>query len=264
MRKYWFVFSIYWQEGLQQRASFFMERFRSLVVLISFYYFWTALLAHRASFAGYDRSQMITYILGMNILRGIVFASRTYEIAGEINHGRLSGYLLKPVNFMAYTFFRDMAEKSINSVSALIEVIGLSWVLHVGIRWPHQASTWAYFLIAIVGAMILNFIMSFIMGCWGFWTAESGGPRFLFELFLEFSAGAFFPLDVLSPKLQAILKMFPSPYLVFYPLHVFLEKLSPAQVINGLGCQLFWITSFGIIAYVVWQKGVEAYGAQGS
>jgi len=76
MKKYWFVYSLYWQEGLSRRASFFMERFRSLVVLLSFYYLWSALLAHRTSFAGYDRSQMITYVLGMNILRSLVFAGK--------------------------------------------------------------------------------------------------------------------------------------------------------------------------------------------
>src|ERR1700752_5369824 len=94
MKKYWFVYSLYWQEGLQKRASFLMERFRSLVVLMSFYYLWSALLAHRTSFAGYGRSQMITYVLGMNILRSLVFAGSTDEIAWEINRGVLSGYLL--------------------------------------------------------------------------------------------------------------------------------------------------------------------------
>jgi ABC-type uncharacterized transport system permease subunit len=140
MRKYFFVFSIYWQEGLSKRASFLMERFRALVVLISFYYFWSALLKHRTSFVGYDRSQMLTYVLGMNILRSLVFATRTEEISGEINHGRLSGYLLKPVNFMLYTFFRDLAEKSINLVSSIIEVAGLILLFHVDLKYPHGAS----------------------------------------------------------------------------------------------------------------------------
>src|SRR5262245_753090 len=126
MRKYWFVFSIYWQEGLSRRASFFMERFRALVVLISFYYFWSALLSHRTSFVGYDRTQMISYVLGMNILRSLVFATRTEEIASEINHGRLSSYLLKPVNFMLYTLSRDLSEKSINLLSAIVEVFLLT------------------------------------------------------------------------------------------------------------------------------------------
>src|SRR5258708_20477902 len=136
MKKYWFVFSIYWQEGLSRRASFMMERFRALVVLISFYYFWSALLKHRTSFVGYDRQQMLTYVLGMNILRSIVFATRTEEIAGEINHGRLSGYLLKPVNFLVYTLFRDLSEKSINLVSSIIEVFGLIYLFPVHLQCP--------------------------------------------------------------------------------------------------------------------------------
>jgi ABC-type uncharacterized transport system permease subunit len=64
MRKYWFIFLLYWQEGLTRRASFLMERFRAVVVLVSFYYFWSALLKNRDSFVGYDRAQMITYVLG--------------------------------------------------------------------------------------------------------------------------------------------------------------------------------------------------------
>src|SRR5215831_17550985 len=131
MKKYWFVYSLYWQEGLSRRASFLMERFRSLVVLLSFYYLWAALLTNRSSFAGYDRSQMITYVLGMNILRSLVFAGKTDEIAWEINRGVLSGYLLKPVNFMTYTFSRDLSEKSINLLSAVCEVFVLSKVLKI-------------------------------------------------------------------------------------------------------------------------------------
>src|SRR3984885_1485680 len=191
MKKYWCVFSIYWQEGLSKRASFLMERFRALVVIISFYYFWSALLKNKTSFAGYDRTQMITYVLGMSVLRSLVFATRTEEIAGEINHGRLSSYLLKPVNFMLYTLFRDLSEKSINLVSSIIEVFGLIMLFHVKLHWPPDAQSWLLFLISIVGATWLYFILSFMTGCWGFWTSESWGPRFLLELFLEFTAGAF-------------------------------------------------------------------------
>jgi len=264
MKKYWFVFSLYWQEGLQQRASFFIDRFRSCVTLISFYYLWSALLKNRPSFAGYDYSQMITYVLGMDILRSLVFASRTYEIAGDINHGRLSAYLLKPVNFFVYTFFRDLSEKSINLVSAMMEVIGLTFLFHLKVHWPHDPFTWIWFLAAVGGAIWLNFLLNFMVGCWGFWTAESGGPRFLMELFVEFSAGAFFPLDILSKRLQAALQLLPSPYLVFFPLQIFLEKTTRAQLIDGLLIQLFWMAALSGIVYGVWTRGLSMYGAQGS
>ena len=264
MKKYWFIFSIYWQEGLSRRASFIMERFRALVVLISFYYFWSALLKHRTSFVGYDRQQMLTYVLGMNVLRSIVFATRTEEIASEINHGRLSAYLLKPVNFMFYTLFRDLSEKSINFVSSIIEVLGLVLIFGVHIHWPQNIQSWLLFLVATLGAMWLYFILSFMTGCWGFWTSESWGPRFLLELFLEFTAGVFFPLDVLPNLAQQIIKCFPSPYLVFFPLQIFLGRLDASQIMHGFFVQLFWIVAISSLARWVWSRGMQNYSSAGS
>jgi ABC-2 type transport system permease protein len=264
MKKYWFIFSLYWQDGLQKRASFFMERFRSLVVLISFYYLWSTLLAQRPSFAGYDRAQMITYVLGMNILRSCVFAGKSDEIAYEINRGDLSAYLLKPIHFMAYAFFRDLSEKSINLISAVVEVYVLTKLFDAPFAWPHQGLTWLYFLIAVIGAILMNFMLSFMTGCWGFWTAESGGPRFFLELVLEFSAGAFFPLNILPDTIQQILKCLPAPYLVFFPLNLFLEKMSPHELAVGLATQFTWLAILAALCRLVWTRGLRVYAAQGS
>jgi ABC-2 type transport system permease protein len=264
MRKYWFVFSLYWQEGLSRRTSFFMERFRSLIVLISFYYLWDALLKHRTSFAGYDRGEIVTYVLGMNVLRSLVFATRTDQIPGEINHGRVSSYLMKPLNFQGYTFVRDLSEKAINFVSAIVEVLVLAFIFDMPIRWPGHAMTWVAFGLSLVGAVLLYFFISFMEGCWGFWTAESWGPRFLVELILEFTAGAFFPLDVLPAGVQAALKWMPSPYMVFFPLNLFLERVNPLEMMRGFVSQMIWILFFYLLARLVWTRGLAAYEAEGS
>jgi ABC-2 type transport system permease protein len=264
MKKYLYIFSLYWQEGLQRRSSFFTERFRSLVVLLSFYFLWTTLLADRDAIAGYTRSEMLTYVFGMNVLRSLVFAGRTDEISYEINRGQLSAYLLKPVNFVAYTLSRDLSEKSINLVSAVCEVLILAAVLNVPFAWPQHLATWLLFATTIVAAIAINFLLSFVVGCWGFWTAESGGPRFFLELVLEFSAGAFFPLTMLPAPVQQILAKFPSPYLVFFPLNVFLEKLSAQQILFGFATQTGWILLLGAMTRWVWLRGLRVYSAQGS
>ncbi len=264
MKKYWCIFSIYWQEALTRRATFLVERFRALVVLVSFYYFWDAILRHRSSFAGYDRHQILTYVLGMHVLKSLIFATRTEEITAEINHGRLSSYLLKPVNFMFYTLFKDLSEKSINLVSSVCEVCGLIWLFKVQIVWPSQGTQWLAFLATVLGAMWLYFIISFATGCGGFWTSETWGPRFVLELFLEFTAGTFFPLDVLPKTAQQIFMALPSPYLIFFPLQIFLGKLDSHQIVNGILVQILWISLLSVIARWVWNKGLRVYSAAGS
>lgn len=264
LRKYWFVYSLYWQEGMAQRASFFMERFRALVVMTSLYYLWTALLRHQTSFAGYSKPQMLTYVFGMSLLRSIVFATRTDEVAMEINQGRLSGYLLKPVHFFVYTYARDLAEKSINVVSSLIEIAGLYVLFHVTLAWPTHLKTWIFFGLSTFLALNLNYVLNFMMGCWGFWTSESSGPRFLLALFMEFTAGGFFPLDILPVSVQHVLQWFPSPYLIFFPLKVLLEKSNTHQIIAGFTSQIVWTLLLAWMAHRVWTRGVVHYGAEGA
>jgi len=264
MKKYFFIYSLYWQEGLAQRASFFMERFRALVVLTSLYYLWTALLNNQTSFAGYNRTQMLTYVFGMSALRSLVFASRAEEIPADINQGRLSGYLLKPVNYFSYTFSRDLAEKSSNFVSSILEITGLFWIFGVVLQWPTQWTTWVLLIPAIAGAILLNFLLSFMVGCWGFWTSESSGPRFLLALMIEFTAGAFFPLDILPPRVQEILSWFPSPYMVFFPMNLLLEKIDTPLIIRSFCIQYLWILVLSILTFWIWKKGVRTYGAQGA
>lgn len=264
MKKYFFVFSLYWQEGLAKRSSFFMERFRALAVLISLYYLWTALLAHQSTFAGYSHSQMLTYVFAMSVMRSLVFATRTDEIPMEINQGRLSGYLLKPVNFFFYTLSRDLAEKSINLISSIFEIALLISVFSVQFQWPQKPSTWLLFILASMLGMALNYFLNFMVACCGFWTSESSGPRFLLALIMEFTAGSFFPLDILPAWIVRILHALPSPYMVFFPLNVFLEKLTLHQIINAFAIQTTWVVVFALLARWVWSKGTRYYGAEGA
>lgn len=264
LRKYWFVYALYWQEGLAQRATFVMERFRALVVMTSLYYLWTALLRHQASFAGYTRPQILTYVFGMSLLRSIVFATRTDEVAMEINQGRLSGYLLKPVDFFTYTLSRDLAEKSINFLSCLCEIAGLYALFHVTLAWPSHMLSWIFFAIASMLALLMNYLINFAIGCWGFWTSESSGPRFLVALILEFTAGSFFPLDILPLHIQHLLRWLPSPYLIFFPLNILLEKSNARLIVEGFCFQIMWIIILGLIARLVWSRGVDIYGAEGA
>jgi len=264
IKKYWFVYTLYWQEGLALRASFFMERFRALVVLISLYYLWTALLRNQSSFAGYTETQMLTYIFGMSALRSLVFATRAEEIPAEINQGRLSGYLLKPVNYFVYTFSRDLSEKSTNFISSLLEITGLFLLFGITLQWPAQGVTWLLLIPAVAGAIVLNFLLSFIVGCWSFWTSESSGPRFLLAMTIEFTAGGFFPLDIFPQRVQDILAWLPSPYMIFFPMNLMLEKIDSAQIIKGFCIQYLWILGLALFARWIWKRGVRTYGAEGA
>jgi ABC-2 type transport system permease protein len=97
----------------------------------------------------------------------------------------------------------------------------------------------------------------------GIWTAQSWGPRFCFEIVLEFCAGAYFPIDLLPSTAQRFLSWLPFPYLIFYPLSIYLGRLSGVAVAVCLGRQILWMTVLGFMIRSLWNTGLKVYAAEG-
>jgi len=263
LEKYGSVFAITLQHELYYSASFLMDRARSITIIIAFYAFWTAIFQDRTDLLGYSKSQMMTYILGMNILRALIFSDKTWEIIREINTGKISAYLIRPISYIGYSVSRDAVDKLTNLLSAVVEVALVVWILNVPIYIPKSGSTIFYFLIAVPLALFLYFFMVYAISALAFWTAESAGPRFCFELFLEFASGAFFPLDVLPATLRGIFHALPFASLIYFPLNIFLERISYTQLLQGFLVQGFWMmVLFGTTKWI-WYKGMKNYSADG-
>lgn len=261
--KYWAVFSLSLQRDLAYRASFFMDRARSITIVIAFYAFWSAIFQNRTDLLGYTKSQMFSYVLGMNILRALVFSDKTWEIIREINTGRISSYLIRPISYIGYALSRDAVDKITNFISSLLEVAVAVWLLKISLYSPKQSFTLVAFAGTVFVAMVLYFLMSYSVSALAFWTAESGGPRFCFELFLEFAAGAFFPLDVLPPVLKKSFEFLPFASLLYFPLNVYLERVTLAAFIQGCLLQILWVIVLVFLARMIWRKGLRVYAAEG-
>ncbi len=262
MTKYLRAYSISLQETLQRRSTLIMDRVGGFAVVLSLYSFWTALMGSKPSFLGYTRAEMLTYVLLINVLRAFVFTGRGWMLVGEISSGRISSYLVRPISYHGYALALDLAQKTVHISSALLEVGLLAALMRGGLFLP-AARTWLAFAACAVTSSLLFFFMEFIVSSLAFWTSESGGPLFCFELFLAFAAGAFFPLDVLPESLRRALDATPFPYMVYFPARVFLEKVSSAEALRLLAIEAGWLCVFLAGALWVWRAGLKSYAAEG-
>jgi ABC-2 type transport system permease protein len=263
MGKYWVAYKIALQETLQRRSTLIMDRLGGFAVVVSLYSFWTALIGNKATFLGYTRGEMLTYVLALNILRSFVFTGRGWQLVGEISSGKISSYLIRPVRYFGYALSLDMAQKTVHVAAAVFEVSLLAVLVRGELFLPRDPATWLLFVIAVFLSSLLFFFFEFMVSCLAFWTSESGGPLFCFELFLQFAAGAFFPLDVLPLALRRALEMTPFPYMVFFPVRIFLEKVPPAEAMRMIGMQALWLAAVFTAAMTVWTRGVRSYAAEG-
>lgn len=263
MRKYWVAYQIALQQVLQRRATLIMDRVGGMAILLSLYYFWNALLGDQEAFMGYSREQMLSYVLAMNILRSFVFTGRGWELVGEISSGRISSYLVRPISYHGYALALDMAQKTVHVIASFVEVGILILAVRAPIYVPERWETWILFALAVGLSSLIFFFLEFMVSAMAFWTSESGGPLFCFELFLQFAAGTFFPLDVLPAAVRQALQLTPFPYMVFLPINVYLERVDALEAVGILGIQVFWLALFVGLALAVWRRGLDSYAAEG-
>lgn len=252
------------QEYLVYRLNFLLWRFRSLVFFFSLFFFWLAIYGNRGEFLGYQKSQMLTYIVGIAFLRGIVLGSRSADLAGQIRSGELTKSLLMPIKMTAYWFSRDFIDKVLNLAFTALEIFIILLIFKFPFYFPHQPQSYLYFIAIILLAILLYFFLSFFISIIAFWTEEVWATRWLLGIiFLEFLAGAFFPVDVLPAWLAKIIYLTPFPYLVFFPLKIWLEQLSTAIIIKAILVSGAWLILFFCLVKLLWQKGIKNYGAYG-
>src|SRR4030042_1351449 len=129
MKKYIAVFKTSWQNVLTYRFNFFVGQARNIIVLLLMYYIWTSLSFKTGNFGGYSIIELSTYVFLVALLKPIIMGAQTRKISEEINDGTFSKYLTMPVNYPLLVFFRELAERSLYFIAALIELIIFAFVI---------------------------------------------------------------------------------------------------------------------------------------
>lgn len=230
------------------------------------FYLWDAVFSgENQEVFGYTRATILTYVFGILVLRALVFSARAVDVAGEISRGDLTNYLLKPISYFKYWLTRDMSSKFLNISFSVVEVT----VLYLLLRPPFFLQTDLYFLLGflvlVVFAVLLFFLILFIVNSITLWLPEAGwAGQFLFIVIIaEFLSGGIFPLDVLPDQIQKILYLLPFPYLLFIPLQVYLGKLMQADLLRSVFISGFWVMVLATLLRKIWSAGLQQYRAEG-
>lgn len=267
MKKYWLTIKNTWQEYAMYRLNFLVWRLRSFIGFITIYFFWLAIFGGQTIIFGWQQRTILTYIIGVAFVRSIILSSRTIDVGSEINQGNLTNYLLKPLNFLTYWFSRDIADKLLNIFLASLELSLFFLVVKPPFFLQTNILLFMTFLLALILSTVLYFFINLFLGLIAFWTPESWsgvwGPRFVFLIFLEFFAGTIFPLDMLPKPVFNFIQLTPFPYLIYFPLKIYLGQVNLTQILYGFGLCFIWLGIWFAIVDKTWKAGLKIYGAEG-
>jgi len=265
LKKYLQLFRISWQNAFVYRLNFIMWRVRTVLWFFTSYFFWVAIYSQHQQVFSYDRSVMLTYIIGAALLRSFVLASRSITAGEEIANGDLNNYLVKPLNYLTNWLARDFADKALNLVFFSVELGLIILLFKPPLVFPPDAWHLLAFLLTVFLAMFIYFFFSFLVSLFTFWYPEHNGwpLRFIVFVMLTFLAGESFPLDMFPAAAQTVFRLLPFSYLIFYPLQIYLGRLAPLQIIEVFAVMIVWLLILYLLVKKIYQRGLKIYGAYG-
>ncbi len=266
MHKYFQVFKLSLISEFAYRFNFILWRFRNVIQILVVFFFWNSVFSgQNEAVFGYNREKILTYVFGILVLRSIVLSSRAVDVAGEISSGNLTNFLIKPLGYFRYWFTRDVASKVLNLGFSVLEIALLYFLIKPPIYVQSDFLTIVGFLISLSIAVVLFFLVLFLVNSVSFWMPENAwAAQFLFiVIILEFFSGGIFPLDVLPSSLVSLFSYLPFYYLLFFPLQVYLGKVSYILMFKGIFISLLWLLILWFCLSKVWKMGVREYSAEG-
>ncbi len=267
MRKYFHVLGIGIQNTLVYRTNFLFRAAFGLVPLAGTLYLWQAIYAGKGPdslIGAYTLSQMISYYLLVTVVDAITaVAEDDWQIAADIKDGAVSQFLLKPMNYLAYRLCLYFSGRAIYTTVALLPVALFILFKREYFVMPQDGPTLALSLLSVALAGLLQFQIAFTVALLAFWVLDVSTFIFIQFAFEYIASGHLFPLDILPAALHRVIMLSPYPYLLYFPVGVYLGRIRGAELWQGLAIQTAWVIAAFFIAQGMWSRGLRKYTAVG-
>ena len=122
--------------------------------------------------------------------------------------------------------------------------------------WPDPATMGA-FVLSLVLSFLLGFFLEATLGMVGFWILEVSSLLFVYQLFSFFFSGQMFPIDILPGVARQFVDLLPIPYMAYFPVAVFLGKITGMTWPWGLAVQVGWVVFFLFASRLVLHLGLK-------
>jgi viologen exporter family transport system permease protein len=265
VNKYWHVINVGIQNTLVYRMNFLFRSTFSLIPLFATISLWRAVYGGNVNeLAGYSLAEMISYYLILTVVDSLTAVTEDdWQIAADIKDGNISQFLLKPIDYLTYRLCLYVAGRLVFTLCAFIPVTLFIVGQREYFRLPPDVTTWLCFGLSLGFTALLQFFISYTMALLAFWVLEVSTFIFIVFAFEYLAGGHLFPIDILPPVVAKALLFTPFPYQLFFPVNVYLGRVTGDALHYGLLIQFGWVVATYALARFVWNRGIRKYSAVG-
>jgi ABC-2 type transport system permease protein len=204
--------------------------------------------------------EFTAYFLATLIVRQLTSSWLVWEMNQDIRTGSLSQRLLKPIHPLIVYSSENLAAIPLRALLC-VPIAGVALAV-TGAERPSPA-TLAIFTASLVGAWLLNFFITALVGALAFFMESSTA---IFELYLAgfmIFAGYLVPLELFPPALRRIADALPFRYTLAFPVELLTGVIEPGRALRDLAIQWAFAAATAAATLAAWRAGVRRFGAFG-
>ncbi|MBI4494098.1 MAG: ABC-2 family transporter protein [Chloroflexi bacterium] len=264
MRKYLTLLRVNLEDALEYRVEAAIWYLYDLLPPVVMLLLWLAIYEEGQGLAGFSLVEVVTYYLGMVVLRSLLTTHVEWAISYDVRMGYLSRYLTRPVNVWGVWLAGELGWKVVRLLW-LAPTLALALAL-LGPQLafpPLDGLQLAGLALSLALAFALGFFLKLNLGLAAFWLIEIEGATWLYEAAVFLLSGAMLPLEVLPDPVAALARLLPFQYLYSFPATVLLGRVEGGALLAGLLGQVAWLAAAALLARLAWPAALRQYEAVG-
>lgn len=206
-------------------------------------------------------SEFVRYFAALFVVRQLTIVWVIFEFEEEVLQGRLSPYLLQPMDPVWRHVARHVAERFVRLPFVALILAGLLLLVPMA-RWSPSAFDIAAGLFFSMLAFTLRFVIQYTFALLAFWTERAVSVENCWFLIYIFMSGIIGPLDVFPEGVRQAALLTPFPYLMYYPAQVLLGREVDLLWLTAVLCG--WIAVFFVINRLLWRVALKQYSSMGA
>lgn len=253
-QKYWYIFMIQVINSLAYPAELVGRSLMIIPFMWIFGQLWRVTFA--ASGASVISGMTLQDTLWYLMMAETIELSRPRlgnTISEAVKDGSIAYVLNKPYDFLLYQFSTSLGETVFRAV---MNAFFGSIVVALLVGPPPQPIGFLVAIPAVLGAWILNFFISVMLGLTAFVVEDTSAFQWIFSKLSFVLGGLLIPLDFYPAWLQTIAKALPFSAMLYGPSHLFVKPTLEAFV-STLGMQLVWIAALGLLTGLAYRRGIR-------
>lgn len=250
--------------NLEYRFNFIIDAFIQPILTVGIEtLLWIAIFktAESTTIGGFGRESYLAYAVWAPFL-GRIAISWMYEsmMVEEVVSGSINTILSRPLSFYEYYLSQILGYKIITTVFSLTVPLLTSIYFDLPIHYERLPAA----LLLVVYYIFLVHTMSFIVSTLGFYLSRVRSFTLLKNLTLLLLGGELVPIDLMPHVLAKVFLSLPFSSGVYIPLAYISGRVESDILWKGFFNVSWGIVVGGLIAYILWSRGVREYTGTGA